>query len=101
MRSWRSDSFFWCRPCCAIFGCFTCSAERSEAKCRFLPVIIAAMLIPCGFARDLSLPRGFWPTAVCLTLLAGMGLKDYVIHLRPLRIRRDPDHINFRFGRGR
>ena len=75
---------------------FRCVCLESGAG--FIPLIIAAVLIPCGCMRDVALAPWFWPSAVFITLLAGMGLKDYVIDLRPFRMRRDPDHINYRFG---
>lgn len=68
-----------------------------ESGMGFLPVIAAAILIPFGFALEVTLAPWFWPAAVLLTLLAGLGLKDFVIDLKPFRIRRDPDHINYRF----
>ena len=35
-----------------------------------------------------------WALALWTVLLLGYGLRDWVVRTRPLRLRRDPDHIN-------
>ena len=69
-----------------------------ESGIGFVPVFVAAVLIGGHYGLDIPLPSWFWPAAVPVVLTSGFFLKDYVISLNPLRIRRDPDHVNFRFA---
>lgn len=70
-----------------------------EAGIGFVPVVASGILLWGGFSRVLNISVWAWTGAVAGVLLTGFWLKDYVIELRPLRIRKDPDHINFIFGR--
>jgi hypothetical protein len=60
-------------------------------------VVLAALLIPVGIGRGMLLGPWFWPATAGMILIAGFGLRDFVVDLKPFRIRRDPDHIHFRF----
>ncbi len=72
-----------------------------EAGIGFIPVIVAAVLVGGGYSRAVDLSALAWIGAVAVVLLIGLWLKDYVFELRPFRIRRDPDHINFIFSLNR
>jgi hypothetical protein len=69
-----------------------------ESAIGFIPVTAAAVLLFSGLSRPINIPSWVWPVGTAITLSAGFWLKDYVFEWKPLRIRKDPDHINLRFS---
>lgn len=57
---------------------------------------VIAGLVILGSAVDYNLPTGpwFWPSLSVGVLAIGFAIKDLVFDWRPLRIRRDKDHMN-------
>jgi len=61
-------------------------------------VIVGLGISGSGIDRLVSLGSGTWSILIMAVLIIGYGMKDYVIDLNPLRIRRDKDHINIIFS---
>jgi hypothetical protein len=68
-----------------------------ESGIGFAPVAIAALLISSGLSRPVPFAGWAWTLGTAAVMLSGFALKDYVIEWNPLRVRKDPDHINMRF----
>jgi len=68
-----------------------------ESSVGFIPVIVAGVLLFSGLSQPVAFSGLAWGLGVTIIMLFGFLLKDYVIELNPLRIRKDPDHINMRF----
>ncbi len=68
-----------------------------ESGIGFVPVVIAAFLLSSGMSRPVSFPGWAWALSAAAVMLSGVVLKDYVVEWNPWRVRKDPDHINFRF----
>lgn len=78
--------------------------EYKEAACICLEstigaagVIIGLLLIGAGFNYVLILPAWFWLVLVATVTVLGFLIKDLVLEWRPLRIRRDKNHMNIVF----
>lgn len=63
----------------------------------FAPLILAIMLISAGFRSPMELPAAFWPAAVLLVMVLSYIVKDLVIDLKTLQVRRHPNHMNIIF----
>ena len=61
-------------------------------------VVVGIGLLGSGIDRPVSVSNGTWSLLVMAILTMGYGIKDYVIELNPLRIRRDKDHLNLVFS---
>jgi hypothetical protein len=68
-----------------------------ESGIGFVPVAIAAFLLSSGMSRPISFAGWAWALSAAAVMLSGFALKDYVVEWNPWRVRKDPDHINFRF----
>lgn len=74
-------------------GRFTCL----ESVVGFTPLIAAVVLIAAGWRERVDLPRLFWPLAGTAVMLSCFMIKDFVIDLKTLRVRKHPDHVNMVF----
>lgn len=55
---------------------------------------IGAALVGFGWGKPIVMSAWTWGIQVVLILVIGFLIKDYVLELRPWRIRRDSDHVN-------
>ena len=68
----------------------TPAAPRKDDE---LPRVLRALAVVERVGN--ALPHPFWLFWILAGILAvGFAIKDFVIELRPLRIRRDRDHLN-------
>lgn len=74
-------------------GRFTCL----ESVVGFAPLIAAVVLIAAGSRDRVELPGLFWPLAGTAVMLSCFMIRDYVIGLKTLRVRKHPDHVNMVF----
>jgi len=66
----------------------------AESTVGFIGVILGALLLLAGIGSEVSVGRISWTLVVSATLIGCFLIKDFVIETGPLRLRRDPDHIN-------
>ena len=57
-------------------------------------VAIGLILLTCRIDAPVSMGQWGWCGLAILVLGTGFLIKDYVLELNPLRIRRDKDHVN-------
>ncbi len=69
-----------------------------ESIVGFAPVIASLALLSSGRGGFIPLSAGGWVATTAVVMLAGFVLKDFVLEWKPLRIRREPDHVNWRFS---
>ena len=60
-------------------------------------VVVGVVLLAAGLELELRMSAWAWSLLVMAVLAAGFGIKDLVLDSRPLRIRRDKDHMNIVF----
>ena len=60
--------------------------------------VIAGLALPClGWHRLVVMDGWSWSLSGMAVVAAGFALKDYVVFWRPLRLRREKDHVNIIF----
>lgn len=57
-------------------------------------VVIGIMMLGSGFERSLALKDWAWSIVAVAVLLLGFLIKDYVMELKPFRLRKNKDHHN-------
>ena len=68
-----------------------------ESVVGFVPIILAAALIGLGIRPQIAVSASIWPLAAAFVMALGFLIKDYVIDLRTLKVRKEKDHINIIF----
>ena len=61
-------------------------------------VLAGLVFLGSGLAWRMAMPDWGWSLLVAVVLALGFAIKDLVIALRPLRLVRDPDHLNIVLG---
>ena len=61
-------------------------------------VLAGLVVLGSGLSWRIALPAWGWGLLVGAVLVLGFAIKDLVIALRPLRLVRDPDHLNIVVG---
>ncbi len=57
-------------------------------------IVAGSILLLGGFSHSIGMSEVYWTGLIGLTLVTGFLIKDLVIETGPLRIVRDPDHVN-------
>jgi len=60
-------------------------------------VVVGISMLASDIDLPVSISNDTWSLLVMTILTMGYGIKDYVVELNPLRIRRDKDHMNIIF----
>ena len=60
-------------------------------------VIIGLVLLGSGIDYPVTMNNWTWSLLVMTTMILGFIIKDYVVELGPIRVRRDKDHMNIIF----
>jgi hypothetical protein len=68
-----------------------------ESTIGAIGVIIGAFLLGSGLDQPIIMEQWMWGTIVMVTMSFCFVIKDYVIKLNPLRIRKDKDHQSIVF----
>lgn len=68
-----------------------------ESIIGFVPLIAAVLIISAGWRKAIDLPHLFWPLGAAVVMMICFLIKDWVIDLKALRIRKEKDHINIIF----
>ena len=68
-----------------------------ESVIGFVPLIAAVLIIAAGWRKAIDLPHLFWPLGAATIMMTCFLIKDWVIDLKALRIRKETDHINIIF----
>ncbi len=68
-----------------------------ESIIGFAPLIASALIIVAGWREAIDLPHLFWPLSAAAVMMTCFLIKDWVIDLKALRIRKEKDHINIIF----
>jgi hypothetical protein len=66
----------------------------AESGVGMLGIIAGAVAVLAGVQLDFQMSPGIWTAAVAATTGVGFAIKDLVVEFSPLRVRRDPDHVN-------
>lgn len=77
----------------SVQGRFMCV----ESIVGFVPLVISILIISIGQRQEIALHQLFWPTAGLLIMLTCFLIKDWVVDLKNLRIRKEKNHINIVF----
>lgn len=70
-----------------------------ESVVGFAPVIVSLVLLSSGRGGSVQVSAWLWVVISAIVMLAGFVVKDFVLEWNPLRIRREPEHVNWRFAR--
>jgi hypothetical protein len=57
-------------------------------------IVIGVMVFASGIGISLTMQRWSWSLFAAIVLATGFLMKDYVLEVKPWRLRRDKDHVN-------